>query len=1070
MAHVRTCRNPACVPHGARWLLAFTVIMVVYQVYAAACVPLMEREIGTSQPSQKKKEEQGHSADPRILELFPEGAWERNNPKVLKTDGGMLLFQDYQPSDEGRLELKPCTVVVFAPSQGKQRPVVLRAPAGAVLNFAGSMNPARAEFSRLRGARLDGEIEIFSPATGPLANDYLRILTRNVQIKPHEIWTPHDVQFWYGPNTGRGRDLSITLTADELDGVGPKDATLGSLELLELVHVDKLVFHVPEKGLLEEDSALEPLPGRPSRTAPPPTAPTTQVEVTCQGSFQFDFRHGVASFEDHVDVIRMNAEGPSDQLNCQELRIHFKMGQAEPAQLDPLKADHASLGLNVQRIEALGLPVVLRAPSSRTSARCQQLSYDFATRTITLNDSEKSLFTHQEHRVEAPKLEYVMHEQPRRLGMLRASGPGTYQGVVSGKTDQTIQAQWLGDLQLRPQNDEQPDLHVMSVARGASVTMEGMGRFSAGQLHVWLRETAPPPGTRSSKPNIQPVKMLAEGNVEVDSERLGGATQRLEVWFDSPDATLPASPEYPAANDGTGALLSAGSPGTDKDNNGGSAQKLDLAGDLVRLHVLMADPKPRVREAAIVGKVRLSQVSEKPGVPPLVITGDMLQLEVDSFNRAVVDIHGAPALVQAQGLIMEGSSLHVTQRENRMWADGPGRMKLSAHSGANPPADERPETPVWISWQGGMDFDGQLVRFQRQVEVKGVHTLQNGDRLHLQIDGHQLQATLNHYVAFQQPKRQANLDVAELRFVGDVFAENQTFDVHGELSSREHIKTRDLALDRPTGQFQGQGPGWVATVRYNKGDPRNPAAAAAPSGKRELIFLRVDYQNIVSGNVERREISFGHQVRTVYGPITSWDQELDPDRRGGVGPQGIILNCEQLSVAEVPDGAARSVILKASGKTTVEGNTFTAVGDRLSYAEAKDLLILEGNEREFAQIEQRTRPGEPPSRFAARKIMYWPRSGQIQVDGGGSADYYHLNTPGNRDLPNARLRSAAPHGGKDLNLFASPQGIVGAGCAPVYEDEASLPQRDLHPLHELCNRRSCGDIHQQRRLTVGKPS
>jgi hypothetical protein len=987
----------------ARWLLAFGIISVAYQIYSISCVPLFEREIAAIEPGEFDKGEPGIPADPRILELFPEGAWERNNPKMLRTSGGMLLFRDYQPSDDGRLELKPCTVVVFTPSQGKQRPIILRAPAGAVLNFAGSMNPARAEFSRLKGARLDGEIEIFSPPTTPNGDDQLRITTRNVQIKPREIWTPHDVQFHYGPNHGRGRDLSITLTTDET--TGPTDSTLGSLEMLELVHIDKLVMHVPGKGLLGDESKLEPLPGRTPRPEATEKRETTQVEVTCQGAFQFNFLNGIASFEDHVDVIRMNADGPSDQLNCQQLQIHFNMQQDKSEESDSTEPNHAAMGIEVQRIIALGLPVTLRAPSSQTTARCQQLEYNFLTRTIALSDSEQSEFTHRQHQVQAPKLEYTLREDPRRLGMLRASGPGVYQGVVSGKTNQVIHANWMGDLQLRPQDAKQADLHVMSVANGARVSMDNMGHFSAGQVHVWMRETPVDKSASRDSPKlqVQPVKMLAVGDVQVDSDRLGGNTQRLEVWFDSLSASQPNSPEQPSANPTSKPLSPTDS---DQGNEGpeAPAQKLNFAGDLVRLHVLMSKPRPRLREAAIVGKVRLSQLSAKPGVQPLVITGDMLQLQVDALNRGVADIHGTPALVQAQGLIMQGSSLHVTQRENRMWADGPGRMKLSSRDPANPQDNERPETPVWVSWQGGMDFDGQRVRFQRQIEVKGVHTLKNGDRLHLQIEGHELQATLNRYVAFQQPKRQAKLDIAELRFVGDVFAENQTFDGQGELSSHERIKTSDLTLDRVSGQFQGQGPGWVSTIRYNQGDPRQPATAADRRGPRELIFLRVDYQHVVSGNVERREISFAHQVRTIYGPVASWDQQLDPDRRGGLGPDGITMNCQQLSVAEVKVNELRSFIMKATGKTTVEGNTFTAVGDRLSYAEAKDLLVLEANDRGFAQIEQRTRPGEPPSRFSARKIMYWPRTGQIQVDGGGSADYYHLNSPGNQDLPSARIR------------------------------------------------------------------
>ena len=62
----------------------------------------------------------------------------------------------------------------------------------------------------------------------------------------------------------------------------------------------------------------------------------------------------------------------------------------------------------------------------------------------------------------------------------------------------------------------------------------------------------------------------------------------------------------------------------------------------------------------------------------------------------------------------------------------------------------------------------------------------------------------------------------------------------------------------------------------------------------------------------------------------------------------------------LPVGGRRAVELEALGNAVVENITFTARGNRITYAEAKDLLILEGNGRsdaELLQQLQRRRPG-----------------------------------------------------------------------------------------------------------------
>ena len=51
--------------------------------------------------------------------------------------------------------------------------------------------------------------------------------------------------------------------------------------------------------------------------------PKPPVEVTCSGPFHFDFVRYVASLDRDVELRQINPNGPSDQLTCNQLDIHF---------------------------------------------------------------------------------------------------------------------------------------------------------------------------------------------------------------------------------------------------------------------------------------------------------------------------------------------------------------------------------------------------------------------------------------------------------------------------------------------------------------------------------------------------------------------------------------------------------------------------------------------------------------------------------------------------------------------------------------------------------------------------
>ena len=73
-----------------------------------------------------------------------------------------------------------------------------------------------------------------------------------------------------------------------------------------------------------------PGPTSPAENKPKPTPAAGKpednlpVDITCDGAFQFDVTRFVAIFHKKVDVLRTNADGPSDQLNCEVLSLFFE--------------------------------------------------------------------------------------------------------------------------------------------------------------------------------------------------------------------------------------------------------------------------------------------------------------------------------------------------------------------------------------------------------------------------------------------------------------------------------------------------------------------------------------------------------------------------------------------------------------------------------------------------------------------------------------------------------------------------------------------------------------------------
>jgi hypothetical protein len=184
------------------------------------------------------------------------------------------------------------------------------------------------------------------------------------------------------------------------------------------------------------------------------------------------------------------------------------------------------------------------------------------------------------------------------------------------------------------------------------------------------------------------------------------------------------------------------------------------------------------------------------------------------------------------------------------------------------------------------------------------------------------------------------------------------------------------------------------------GTPVRPVAAAPRDPG--LTYLGVDFQRGMRGNLNRRALEFHQRVEAIWGPIARRGDTLDPHAPGGLPQGAVTISSDVLGVGQAPamPGLQRSTIeLGAGGNVLVEGESFTARSARLSWSEAKDLLVFEGDGRSDAQLFRQLKAGAQPSSASAGKILYWRALNRVDVEDARYLDLDQLRSGPGLSVP-----------------------------------------------------------------------
>ena len=1036
-------------PRILRIFGSLAVVVAAYNAYAIFAVPWIEPQAVRRNSAAASSEEDRMLASRMVnaqretlKNWFADDDWELNSPKILETSQGKLLLKNYERLADARfVKMQPCSIV-FTPEgefaseeERNRRAIVLRAPEGATLQFDKPFNFEGGDFNKLTivGATLTGEVTIHSQQRSPGPEDDLLIVTRNVQYGSNQITTPELVKFRLGENQGQGSQLRIDLATPAERTAPAGSPRFGALKRFELARDVRLRMFPGDAELFPSSSAAPREPAKPQAPQPP-------VEITCQGPFVFDLLSYVATFNDRVDVLRLNLNAASDQLTCDKLDLFFKTEEQDSAAADSGKSPK----LRPSRLEAHGNPVVLVSPSNGVQARGQRLEYDVENRSGKLYD-KKDAFLREEGKLGQPPQEIHARElefesdpgnpsgPPRKMiakgeGWLVANASDA-EGPATPKSAQQIKAKWRHSLTFAPYQE----FRLLSLRGAAHVEAPGSGAMDAEEIHVYLKEAPATPGEPiaadgTTKKKLVPAKLHALGArrgdaaiaksrktraddyqhcVRVFSPQLDGVVNEIKVWFRQP---APAAPAAVASSPAAPAVAPAPPPDEPVGPNAAAdpRQHFHVSGDVLQVNALLAADRggaAQITEVILNGDMRCKENrTARPDELPLVIEGEQLHLVQHQPENAIVTVTGQPAKVDARGMRLEGGTnerrgeIHLHRGQNKLWIDGPGFLSLPADRDfQGRPTKAAGDDRLNIWWLGRMDFDGLAAEFKDRATVVRAASKLLTPLLHVDFTKR---------VKFGAGGSDEQPEVKRVYCRQGVEMWNRSFDDGGRQTSIEHLMAQDLNYHYGTGEIDAHGPGDVSRVWVDTGDSaeRLPGARkkepAGPGRKPPgLLYLKVKFDRQMQGNQHRQIMHFLNQARAVYGPVLSWDAQLDPERPKLLDEQGFVLTCNrQLSVAQVGAQQASSSAfeLTADGNAVVESSLYLARSSRLKYERGKDLLTLDGDGFSKAKLYRQPHAGAPLSVLESRNIWFWPSTNDAKLDGFNSLDFNDL-TPAKSD-------------------------------------------------------------------------
>ena len=681
-----------------------------------------------------------------------------------------------------------------------------------------------------------------------------------------------------------------------------------------------------------------------------------------------------------------------------------------------------------KELHATGLLVELASPSNGLTTLANSLIYRVAARTVelavipSLDKSKLQELTtvsvrHKPSGTElsSPRLK-LTHDEAGQIVTAEGEGLGRMRRREPGTNEVQFSAKWQKEFHLK--RDPASEMDLLTLTGGAAIQQPSRKSGLKGeQIQFWFDRptpTADPPQRASvrektnvsrsavtvtandtkphsvpdlTKQGFRPRQLRALGSVVVISPQMNAQTKQFLLSFEdtssapSTQADEPKSKSKSKVRQAAGSKTSAGKRQTPKV----PVEPLQLTADLIRANVRLPEDSRQVSssddlqaeltEVWTEGNVDIQQ--PRDGIDePLRLLGERLHLRNASRDgQQVLHVFGQPAMIRARGFDIEGPEIFLDRPNNRIWIDGAGELRMPVK---NDPVDGRQlgsPTLLTVWWKEKMLFDGQTATF-----LNGVEAALKNSRLKCE----EMEVVLTERLSFRDDAGPPPTAEVQRVICKDGVHVDHTLYVNDDLTEIRHGEFATLTLDQTSGRMDAVGPGKIDLWRPGQGKRAALAPRAVAQANRPLEsevsnwdFTRITFQGKTVGNLRDRTTKFQDRVHITYGPVAHPLDTIDPDH---LPKDGGDMECDSLQILQVkPAGTQKPHIeLEAKGNAKLEGRTFNARADEITFDESKQLYTLRATGNRQVTIYRQTTPEGEPNELSAKSLWFIPSLNRIR--------------------------------------------------------------------------------------------
>lgn len=986
-------------------LIFFLAMSVVYQ---NLITPMMEPPVVPKVPIAEGPSIGGNGDD--LSDLFANGSWQRDTCKRLQTSDGMLLFQNWEQTNDNQWKLWPVTVVIGRGMSGVKQtaPVIIDSAQGAEIQFTESLDVMSGGAPPIHRGRMIGPVHISRIDQVKKGTRELHIRTANVGIDNRKIWTTEAIEMNFGAARMLGRDLTIHLAGPTAGG-GDAAAVL---DRMELIYLDQLVMPLEDGGLWESKSTASTFAGnqtqaggavatQPTLAATPQIGaikkPRALISLVCGGRVEYDFAMDELSLRDSVSLLHQVEGSLTDRFDCQTIRLKLN----DPTN-DLIERDGPMDWL--LKVEATGNPAIAKLPSFEAEIAADLIQFNAAEGHVHAEGAKGVQARRGGVTARLAQLDYRFNPKlPKAIGEIEANGPGIVR--VDDPELPLRKAQWRRAFRMQP----------MGLATAKDPNAE-IALWVDGEVHAWLTDGGEfqadsiagrlmPEQDKDGKTVLAPHSFRVHQNVQIDTTAIKAQTNELLLFFVNEQDPAPkktGEPEKKASPLRQWVVQPTPEEGM---VDPVARPRPTIRGNQISAQLRRNESGLSAKKLTVIGDVEvIHHIKTGSQTLPAKLTGQNLQL-IDGGGEDVLQLGSgveAPARFEIGDGFFIGPKIQIRPSDNIVWIDSAGEFQMPTAALPTGLSGEPNEKIRWIKpphcrWLGQMLFDGRTAVLSEGVDITA-SLLNDREPWDLHMTGDRLQIDLLNDVAVRDMKA---MQGASIQRVALMQAENRPVMVQalrrapdGVLESKHLIHARQLVLTPAGGgQVVGAGPGWYrGWLRPGKGNPllgkQTLPEASRDDGK--LNGVHLVFSDSMQADMTGRNLDFIRGVRVGVRGVQDWNEAFDAQQMDSISMGDSTIDCERLrfniepgydSEDRVP-GVPPPWEMDATGgvvfRTRNERGLLEGAASRAAYSSSKDLFTVHGAPTRAARFRQTRPDGSQGPELEVRTMSIRPGTMEVE--------------------------------------------------------------------------------------------